>query len=159
VLGRKRNLINGMANGEVICHWDDDDWSAPDRLTDQVRCLQETGKPITGYGALLFWDTVSQQAKRYRSTVAGYVVGTSLCYLKSYWKGHRFPAKKEAEDNSFVYAALKQIAASNEAGHMVARIHRQHTSRKNGITETVSRNLIPKEFWDNENLRLGAKSE
>ncbi len=154
-LGRKRNLINGMARGDVICHWDDDDWSAPDRIADQVHRLQETGKPITGYGTLLFWDTISKQAKRYRSTVAGYVVGTSLCYLRSYWEKHQFPPKQEASDNGFVYPVLRQIAAFSDACHMVARIHNcHHTSRKSGITQVVSKELIPNEFWENEKLRL-----
>ena len=34
--GEKRNLAVERSRGEVVVHWDDDDWSAPDRLTHQV---------------------------------------------------------------------------------------------------------------------------
>ena len=35
-LGEKRNLACQEAAGELIAHWDDDDWSSPDRLRRQV---------------------------------------------------------------------------------------------------------------------------
>jgi glycosyltransferase involved in cell wall biosynthesis len=153
--GVKRNLVNELADGEIICHWDDDDWSAPDRIADQVGRLVETGKPVTGYGTLLFWDTVAGQAKRYHSQIAGYVCGTSLCYTRDFWQMHRFPDKQEASDNAVVYPVLRQIAASHDVTHMVARIHDcHHTSKKVGITETVAKELIPAGFWENEKLRL-----
>src|SRR5690349_11912252 len=38
-LGAKRNLACGLARGELIAHWDDDDWSAPHRLSAQVEQL------------------------------------------------------------------------------------------------------------------------
>lgn len=153
VFGTKRNLINCLAGGDIICHWDDDDWSAPDRIEDQVQRLQETKLPITGYGTLLFWDLITRQAKRYVSSVPGYVCGTTLCYLKSYWRQHPFPDQHKASDNGFVYPALKKIAASHDAGHMVARIHDcHHLSRKSGIKEIVSSELIPTGFWENEKL-------
>jgi glycosyltransferase involved in cell wall biosynthesis len=43
-LGRKKNLGNEFASGEIIAHWDDDDWSGPGRLTDQVNRILESGK-------------------------------------------------------------------------------------------------------------------
>ena len=38
-VGRKRNLALHSARGELICHWDDDDWMASDRLSRQVAAL------------------------------------------------------------------------------------------------------------------------
>src|SRR4051812_20555321 len=32
-LGAKRNLACELAHGDVLVHWDDDDWSAPWRLS------------------------------------------------------------------------------------------------------------------------------
>jgi glycosyltransferase involved in cell wall biosynthesis len=48
-LGRKKNLGNEFASGEIIAHWDDDDWSGPGRLTDQVNRILESGSllPVT----------------------------------------------------------------------------------------------------------------
>jgi len=38
-IGPKRNLACGLASGDIIAHWDDDDWSAPDRIEQQLRML------------------------------------------------------------------------------------------------------------------------
>ena len=152
--GTKRNRVCELAQGEIICHTDDDDWSAPDRIEDQVKRLIESGKPVTGYSNLLFWDVVEKKAKRYVSHSSGYVCGTSFCYLRSFWEHHRFRDQQKASDNSFVYPILRQVASSSDDRHMVARIHDAHTSSKNGISQVVDKGVIPVEFWENEKLRL-----
>src|SRR5262249_39730198 len=35
-IGAKRNLACEQAQGDIIAHWDDDDWYAPDRLRYQA---------------------------------------------------------------------------------------------------------------------------
>ena len=39
ILGDKRNRLCELARGEIIAHWDDDDWQAAQRLTYQVHSL------------------------------------------------------------------------------------------------------------------------
>lgn len=151
--GRKRNMCCDISAGEIICHFDDDDFSMPTRIADQVERLLRTGKPITGYGTMLFWDRTTRQAKRYRPSVTGYVCGTSLAYLRSYWEVKPFKHIPEAEDNAFVYQALRQIASADGSEQLVARIHGCHqTSTKRGISEVVPESLIPVAFWNNEKL-------
>lgn len=155
ITGDKRNRVNSLAQGEIICHWDDDDWSASDRIAYQVAQLQKTGKAITGFSDLLFWDLAENCAKRFRSSVAGYVCGTTFCYTKEFWSVHRFRARHEASDNDFIYPVTAQCAASKDTSHMVARIHKcHHTSRKTGIREKIPNSMIPAAFWDNDKLRL-----
>jgi O-antigen biosynthesis protein len=151
-LGEKRNKVNSLASGELICHWDDDDWSASDRIADQVARLLTLKCYITGYSSMLFWDSTTKQAKRYISDVSKYVCGTTLMYYKQLWQGHRFKDQQMESDNAFVWPILSQVAASNDSSHMVARIHRHHTSSKDNIREIVSKTLIPAEFWENEKL-------
>lgn len=157
ITGDKRNRVNELARGDVICHFDDDDWSAPDRIADQVARLKASGKPATGYSTLLFWDVKGKVARRYRSAISGYVCGTTLCYTREFWNQRHFRAKQMGSDNDWVYPILKSIAHCHDASHMVARIHDcHHTSKKNGIVEIVSRNLLPAGFWENEKLRVNA---
>jgi glycosyltransferase involved in cell wall biosynthesis len=152
--GQKRNVCCEEARGEVICHFDDDDFSAPDRIAAQVKQLEDSGKPVTGYSTLLFWDVLARQAKIYRAQVKGYICGTTFCYLKSFWQVHPFRDKQEGSDNDFIYPVLSQVQASNDYSHMVARIHDcHHTSRKGGIVQIVPTSAIPDAFWENERLR------
>jgi glycosyltransferase involved in cell wall biosynthesis len=152
--GRKRNYCNELAAGEIICHFDDDDWSHPSRISHQVDLLRKSEKPITGFGTLLFWDTIKLHARRYKALSRGYVCGTTLCYLKDFWRDHQFPDLQEASDNGFVYPNIKCILAGHQTDLMVARIHRSHTSSKNGIRQIIPDNLLPQGFRDNEKLRL-----
>ncbi|EJL30102.1 glycosyl transferase, partial [Caulobacter sp. AP07] len=66
VVGAKRNRLCEMARGEVIVHWDDDDWHASDRLDRQLRALNDTGADVCGLDRVVFlrddgaaaWDYV-----------------------------------------------------------------------------------------------------
>src|SRR5262245_65271311 len=47
-IGEKRNFAASIAAGEILAHWDDDDYSAPDRVAIQVEALRSTRKAVTG---------------------------------------------------------------------------------------------------------------
>ena len=156
-LGKKRNLCCEMAHGSIICHWDDDDWSSPERIEYQVKMLHESEKPVTGFSSMFFWDVINRQAKQWNAELPGDVCGTSLCYLKEYWRNNQFPDIAAKEDNAFVKNARRQdcIKASSDNRMMVARIHPGQTSGKDNIDAVVPREMIPTEFWENERIRIG----
>lgn len=157
--GQKRNVCCQHAQGEVIAHFDDDDWSAPGRLEDQLNRMRTKDRPITGYECLYFWDTLTKKAKRFSGGTKGYVVGTSLMYLREFWETHNFVNRQSQSDNDLVYGAMKMIAASQEDKFMVARIHDDHhTSPKTGVTETVAIDRLPAAFWENEQIRLNGSA-
>ena len=121
-VGEKRNIACAMASGEIIVHFDSDDWSAPGRVADQVARLQETRKQVTGYNAMLFRETralrvVENGGTRPASTWwrwrdgKGLAAGTSLCYWRRWWEYHQFPAENLAEDDLFYAEALRADAA------------------------------------------------
>ena len=152
MIGTKRNLACEAAGGEVICHFDDDDWSAAGRIHDQVTRLLESGKQMTGYHSITYWNGI--KAYRYVSPVPQYAVGTTMCYQKSFWDTHRFPAKNYAEDNALVYTARdeRQLITVDARQMMVVRSHASCTSspeklRQNTWQEVPSKSL-PREFFE-----------
>lgn len=151
--GPKRNFTNSLAEGTLIAHFDDDDWSSDDRIEFQVAFMEEQNKKIAGFSRLLFWDCLKKRPLFYRAFVPNYVVGTSLVYWKAMWEMHPFAAEQVATDHKFVNGLLTRIAASPDHSHMVARIHGNHTSGKENIRETIGRDAFPNEFWENERLR------
>src|SRR4030095_12998465 len=107
-IAEKRNFCCGMASGEVVCHFDSDDWSAPERIADQVERLKESRKGLTGYHSAFFYDEDNKKAYWYDRMVTNFVLGTSMCYLKSFWKDHPFrETKYQREDNYFCGEANK----------------------------------------------------
>lgn len=125
-IGAKRNLAVSRAQGDVLIHFDDDDWSAPGRMRDQVQRLVESGLGITGYHSMIFEDELGRRWK-YRGA-ANYALGTSLCYTREFWRRNPFPDVNSGEDNSIVY---RNRVASVDAGDlMIARKHSGNTSIK-----------------------------
>lgn len=127
-IGEKRNFGNKHANGEIIVHWDDDDWSAPQRLADQVARLVESGKSVTGYSTVIFAGDNGRW--KYIGVPNCTAVGTSLCYLKSWWSEHPFPDKHVSEDNDFAMTAAqnKQLISCDAGEMVIASIHPGNTS-------------------------------
>lgn len=117
-IGALRNTANMSAGRcDIFLHWDDDDWSHPNRIAEQVALLQATGADCVGYREMLFWDERGVEWTRHpdgckcgtcgtgqREVVHGPIpprawlyadayrpVGTSLCYWRRTWERHPFP--------------------------------------------------------------------
>lgn len=129
-IGPKRNFGCDHATGEIIAHWDDDDYSAPGRLADQVHRLIESGKPVTGYGAMRFTD--GKRWWQFTGTEL-FALGTSLCYRRDWWKVHRFPFAHVGEDGDFtgIARACDAITNADAKDLMYATIHPGNTSPRN----------------------------
>lgn len=130
-IGEKRNIAAQYAAGTVIAHWDDDDWSAPDRLADQLVRLEESRKAVTGYSNMFFTD--GRVWWLYRGA-AGHGIGTSLCYHREWWERNPFKPLQSGEDWAFVDGAYQRGQASSvdAGGRMVASCHRGNTSPRPG---------------------------
>jgi glycosyltransferase involved in cell wall biosynthesis len=128
----KRNYLVGKANGEYIAHFDSDDWSDPGRLSDQLDRLEDSGKAVTGYREMLFFDEARQKLGVYRGD-SNYVLGTSLMYRREWAIAHPFsPELAVGEDNNFVFVAAfeNQLVTALGRGLQVARVHPGNTSGK-----------------------------
>jgi len=127
-LGDKRNVACDLVDTPIIVHWDDDDWSAPGRVSDQVARLQDSGKQVTGYRSMLFTNGAAWW--KYEG-YPGFAFGTSLCYFRDWWKVHPFPSVNHASDVCFANGALQadQMISVPAHGRMVARDHRAITNQ------------------------------
>ena len=135
-LGAKRNFGCEEARGQVIAHFDDDDWSSPRRLTHQVGRLFESGMPATGYSEMKFTDGVKWWLYRFGGDGLGdkWPLGTSLCFLKSYWLEHPFcDTIQIGEDNLFINdlrqkQAIDIVPCENR---MYANVHLDNLNQRN----------------------------
>lgn len=133
-IAEKRNLCCGLAKGGVVWTLDSDDWSSPERMADQVQRLEESGKAVTGYHSLLFHVEHSHWMK-YEGQ-PNYALGTSLCFLKSFWQQNPFRPgtwpefPNVGEDHNFVAAAARmgELASVDGGLMMVARAHEGQTN-------------------------------
>lgn len=152
----KRNIAADVAVADLICVFDSDDWSAPTRLEDQVRLLEESGKQVAAFHSMLFYHEEWNRAFKYVGDhLSG--VGTSLLFTKSFWEDHPFRCDPKTpnvgEDNAMCKAARErgQIITTDAQQLMVARIHQGNTSVKKTGAEgmeyrSVSLDALPSGF-------------
>jgi len=113
-IGALRNIANACCDADIIIHFDDDDWSHPNRIAEQVALLQASGVGCVGYRDCLFWrmpDAVraiyvdapdtwdGAQAWLLYNTIA---IGSSFCYWRKVWRDCPFPdlPKRGVKDGS-----------------------------------------------------------
>ena len=67
-IGQHRNAANeyasqphaGFKAHDILIHFDDDDWSHPNRIAEQVAFLQISGADVVGYNQMLFWRSMTR---------------------------------------------------------------------------------------------------
>lgn len=134
-IGAKRNIACELAQGEVIAHWDDDDWMAPAWLGSQVETLIGEGADICGLDKVLFYAPETRRGWRYiYDGRQPWVCGGTLCYTKAYWARAPFSRINVGEDDAFIRSPEPKRVAINAHDELyVAIIHRGNTSPKNTI--------------------------
>ena len=132
-IGAKRNLACQEAQGEIIVHWDDDDWMAPWRLGYQVESLREKGADLCGLDKIRYYDPYLGRAwvYTYPKGEKAWVGGNTLCYTKVFWSRNPFPEISVGEDSRFLWSnEPKNIVAHEEIDFFVGIIHPQNISPK-----------------------------
>ncbi len=132
-VGAKRNRACELARGEIIAHWDDDDWQAPYRLTYQVEALLRDKAAVCGINRLLFYEPASRRAWQYAYPAGQrfWLAGSSLCYRRAFWDTHRFADANVGEDARFVWSGTgaRMVALPDHRFH-VGLIHAHNVSPK-----------------------------
>jgi O-antigen biosynthesis protein len=132
-IGEKRNLACDLATGELILHWDDDDWYAPWRIEYQVWSLLRGRAELSGLKTLLYFEPAAQRGFQfvYPEGAPFWLAGGSLCYRKALWARRPFHPLNVGEDNEFVAAhsnASSQVLQVPD--FYVGMIHSGNTSPK-----------------------------
>jgi glycosyltransferase involved in cell wall biosynthesis len=132
-IGAKRNLACQEAKGEIIVHWDDDDWMANWRLSYQVASLLKEQADLCGLDKVLYYDPRSGQAWQYIYPKGRrpWVAGNTLCYTKAFWQGNPFPDMNVGEDTRFLWSNHpKNMLTLQDVAFYIALIHPGNTSPK-----------------------------
>lgn len=132
-LGAKRNLACRAARGDILVHWDDDDWQSPRRVSRQVAALQVPGVRVCGCARVYFHELAGPRAwlYRYGGPRRPWVYGATLAYRRSYWQAHPFADIDVGEDNAFVWAADPgEVCDLDDPALCVAAVHAGNTSPK-----------------------------
>lgn len=153
-VGSLRNIGSQVARGEVLISWDEDDWSHPDRVASQVERLRTSGKAVTGWHSILFYDTSTNFCYKYHFANhphPPYACGTSHCYTKAWWTNHPYP-ETGIEDYQFQKTAADhgQLDSTDADQLCVVRAHKDSKCPPQFVGRQwsqVERSLLPHEFF------------
>jgi glycosyltransferase involved in cell wall biosynthesis len=114
-IGAKRNLACEMARGEVIAHWDDDDWYGRERLAAQVAPIAEGSADVTAFRSTPFLDLARGESwscspALFARLFAYSIHGGTLVYAKRLFGASRFPNVSIAEDAAFLRSVVSRGA-------------------------------------------------
>jgi glycosyltransferase involved in cell wall biosynthesis len=131
-IGAKRNLACEDARGDVIVHWDDDDWMAPWRVRYQLKTLLDSGADMCGLNRIIYFDVGTRKSWEYVFRSARpWVAGNTFCYFRDMWRKKSFPDIHVGEDVQFLWGgAAKNIVALADPSFYVAVIHSRNVSPK-----------------------------
>lgn len=135
-LGELRNLACEMARGEIIVHWDDDDWYPADRISRQVQRLWEGDTELCATSRIYFLESGGARAWEYCSGgTRPWLAGSSFAYRRSLWERQRFQAIRVGEDACFsAKVPRNRIVDLADPALVIATVHARNTSpkRQNG---------------------------
>ena len=140
--GEKRNICCELSTGEIIVHFDDDDWQAPTRIADQVEQLEKSKKQVLSYYNILYWNEDTQQVYRCWPKIMCAPHGATFCFRKEFWEKNKFFPELGGEDTNFGFAAmkLKQMLYVDAAQQMVLRARHENVSKdaRGNVSKTAN---------------------
>jgi ADP-heptose:LPS heptosyltransferase/SAM-dependent methyltransferase len=132
-LGAWRNAACQLARGEIVAHWDDDDWYPADRISRQVATLLQREVDICGSSRFYCYEVEGVRAWEYCYSGSPYpwLAGSTLAYKKSCWQRNPFPDLQAGEDARFVWAHAKErVIDLADPELCIATLHGGNTSPK-----------------------------
>ena len=132
-LGAKRNECVEAARGDLIMHWDDDDWMAAHRISYQVEALLQEDAEVCGLERMLFYHVDKDEVwlYQYPDRQSPWLAGGSLLYTREFWRRSPFPNIQVASDTRFVWdRPMDRRVAVSDYQFYVAMVHTANTSPK-----------------------------
>jgi glycosyltransferase involved in cell wall biosynthesis len=149
-VGALRNLGTSSATGDICITIDEDDWSHPERVGEQVGRLIGTGKQVTGFHSIYYFDMSNSGTYKYwfepNRPHVPYACGSSQCYKRSWWDKHKFP-ETGIEDYAFQGEALaaNELDSVDGAELLVARAHDSSVCHPTQLGTHRQFPVVPKE--------------
>ncbi|HYU34422.1 MAG TPA: glycosyltransferase [Thermoanaerobaculia bacterium] len=132
-VGAKRNLACEAARGDVILHWDDDDWMADWRIRYQVEHLLASRADLCGLPRLYFHEPATGKTWEFTSPAYDrkWIAGATFCYRKDLWRALPFADVDNGEDTGFLWSdRRKKVEPLRDLSFYVARLHANNTGSK-----------------------------
>ncbi|MNQ93364.1 GalNAc(5)-diNAcBac-PP-undecaprenol beta-1,3-glucosyltransferase [compost metagenome] len=131
-IGKKRNYACERAKGEIIMHWDDDDWYASDWISRQLQALESSKSDICGLNDITFFSPLMGKFWRYADLQQErpWLSGATMAYRKNFWEAHPFKDLQVGEDYDYIWNSGATLFAHDYTDGFIATLHSANTTLK-----------------------------
>lgn len=131
-IGKKRNYACEKSSGEVIMHWDDDDFYAQGWITRQLIAMEESKADIVGLNRIMLFSPLINKYWEYFDPDKDrpWISGATMAYRKSFWENHKFNDINVGEDYDFIWNSGGKIHSYEYPNGFVATLHAWNTTLK-----------------------------
>jgi glycosyltransferase involved in cell wall biosynthesis len=138
LIGKKRNMLNDLAKGEIIIAMDDDDYYPPDRIKHTVYKLNQFPKvELAGSSEIYLFYTDTKKVHRFGPINQNHATNGTLAYKRSYLKGHKYDETvKMAEEKSFLDEYKNPMVQLDPHKTMLVMCHTSNTFSKSEMRYT-----------------------
>ncbi len=130
-LGKKRNLMNSLATGEIIVYADDDDYYPPERIAHAVETLKSTNAMIAGTSAMYVYFKCIRQMKLcgpFRSAADGgnHATAASFAFRRELLSKSKFTDEQcMAEEVDFLHKYKTKLVQLDPRKTILVISHKQ----------------------------------
>jgi len=131
-IGMKRNAACELATGEIIMHWDDDDYYGYEWISRSLKALENSDADICGLNTITFYSPLVGKFWKYDDSdnARPWLSGATMCYRKSFWEKHPFKNIHIGEDYDYIWNNGAKIFAHDYLEGFVATLHANNTTLK-----------------------------
>jgi len=131
-IGLKRNFACEKAQGDIIIHWDDDDYYAYNWISKQIFFLEDSGADICGLNEIVFYSPIVNKFWKHTNKDPNkpWLSGATMAYWKSFWREHPFKDINIGEDYDYIWNNGAKIYAHDYVDGFIATLHNANTTLK-----------------------------
>jgi glycosyltransferase involved in cell wall biosynthesis len=131
ILGKKRNLINSMATGDIIVCFDDDDFYSQERVAHAVIKLQSSKCQIAGSSIIHIYYPKLNKIFQFGPYAPYHGTNGTMAYTKKYLKTHSYlDDKTQAEEAHFTNNFSEPMVQLDPHKVMLCIAHNKNTVEK-----------------------------
>jgi len=155
-IGAKRNYACEKAIGEIILHWDDDDYYGYDWITRSVAALESSNADICGLNEILFYSPLQDKYWKYADTESEkpWLAGATMAYRRSFWREHPFKDIQIGEDYDYIWNNNATIFAHDYTDGFIATLHAHNTTLKPFENNNLKKHAVQ---WMDPSLKREVK--
>lgn len=100
-LGKKRNILNGLATGEYLMYMDDDDYYCSEKIKYTITRMLAQKSKFSGSSEMYIYFIDTKHIYRFNKIAQNHSTAGTFCFHKDYLVNHKFEDDAQKSEEKF----------------------------------------------------------